>query len=69
MDTGTRTQQSGNLEHEAGSVTLRCTRKALALLKLGADTLADPPPSNDDWYMNLLWLDRRKCLLLTTSKA
>jgi len=50
-------------------VTLRCTRKALALLKLGADTLADPPPSNDDWYMNLLWLDRRKCLLLTTSKA
>lgn len=50
-------------------MTLRCTRKALALLKLGAGTLADPPPSNDDWYMNLLWLDRRKCLLLTHAET
>lgn len=25
----------------------------------------DPPPSDEDWYLNLLWLDRRKCLLLT----
>lgn len=36
----------------------------LALLG-GAVTLADPPPSDDDWYANLLWLERRKCLLLT----
>jgi hypothetical protein len=46
-------------------VILRCTRKALALLKVSAHMLANPPPSDDDWYMNLLWLDRRKCLLLT----
>lgn len=46
-------------------MTLRCTKKALALLKVSARELADPPPSDDDWYMNLLWLDRRKCLLLT----
>ncbi len=47
------------------TMTLRCTRKALALLKVGARALANPPPSDDDWYMNLLRLDRRKCLLLT----
>lgn len=47
------------------AMTLRCTKKALALLKVSARELADPPPSDDDWYMNLLWLDRRKCLLLT----
>lgn len=45
-------------------MTLRCTRKVLALLNISAGALADPSPSDDDWYMNLLWLDRRKCLLL-----
>ncbi len=28
-------------------------------------TLVDDVPSNEDWYANLLWIDRRKCLLLT----
>lgn len=46
-------------------MTLRCTRKTLALLGARAGTLANAAPSDDDWYMNLLWLDRRKCLLLT----
>ena len=23
------------------------------------------PPTDDDWYLNLLWIDRQKCLLLT----
>ncbi len=27
--------------------------------------LADVPASADDWYANLLWFDRRKCLLIT----
>jgi hypothetical protein len=27
--------------------------------------LADCPPDGEDWYANLLWLDGRKCLLLT----
>ena len=31
--------------------TLRCTKKALALLKIRARELADPPPSDDDWYL------------------
>jgi hypothetical protein len=28
-------------------------------------TLADTPPSTDDWYATLLWIDRRKCRLIT----
>jgi hypothetical protein len=46
-------------------VVLRCTRKVLDLLGERARTLTDVPPSDDDWYLNLLWLDRRKCLLIT----
>jgi hypothetical protein len=41
---------------------VRCTAKARALLD--ARQLAEPEPSDDDWYVNLLWFDRRKCLLL-----
>lgn len=28
-------------------------------------TLSDLPPSEDDWYLNLVWIERQKCLLLT----
>jgi len=45
-------------------VILRCTAKLLSLLGIGTRELAVFEPSNDDWYANLLWLDRRKCLLL-----
>lgn len=43
---------------------LRCTKKLLAVI--GAE-LAEPAPAPaaEDWYGNLLWFDRRKCLLLT----
>jgi hypothetical protein len=43
-------------------VILRCTAKARALL--GVRELAEVEPGDDDWYLNLLWFDRRKCLLL-----
>src|SRR4051812_31371037 len=36
----------------------------LTLLGKSID-IADPPPSDKDWYANVLWLERRKCLLLT----
>ncbi len=42
---------------------LRCTKKLLAVLDAGR--VADPVPQAEDWYANLLWFDRRKCLLLT----
>lgn len=44
---------------------LRCTAKMLTLLGVRATALPDVPPSDDDWYLNLLWIERRKCLLLT----
>jgi hypothetical protein len=46
-------------------VILRCTKKLLAVI--GPSLLAEPPPAPDaeDWYANLLWSGRRKCLLMT----
>ena len=48
-------------------MVVRCTKKMLDLLGGGAVTLVDLAPSDDDWYVNLLWVERRKCLLLTHS--
>ena len=28
-------------------------------------TLSELPPTNNDWYLNLVWIERQKCLLLT----
>jgi hypothetical protein len=47
-------------------VVVRCTKKVLDLLGRDA-TLTEPTPSDDDWYLNLHWIDRQKCLLLTHS--
>ena len=46
---------------------LRCTRKLLTVI--GPKLVAEPAPAPDaeDWYANLLWFDRRKCLLMTHS--
>lgn len=44
---------------------LRCTARLLDLVGARGTVLVDDPPGDDDWYANLLWLDRRKCLLLT----
>ncbi len=41
---------------------VRCTARLLKLLAPGE--LADVPPAPDDWYANLIWIDRRKCLLV-----
>jgi hypothetical protein len=46
-------------------VILRCTRKLLRLLGTQPAAAPGPAPDADDWYANLLWFDRRKCLLLT----
>jgi hypothetical protein len=46
-------------------VILRCTAKLLALL--GAKRERMTLVSDDDWYANLLWIERRKCILLTHS--
>ena len=48
-------------------VILRCTKKLLAVI--GSELIAEPAsvPDGEDWYANLLWFNRRKCLLLTHS--
>jgi hypothetical protein len=45
----------------------RCTEKLRRAMTLGARDLAqeEPPPGPVEWYCNLLFLDRRKCLLFT----
>ncbi len=44
---------------------MRCTKKMLDLLGGRSVTLSELPPTDDDWYLNLLWIERQKCLLLT----
>jgi hypothetical protein len=49
----------------AAPITLRCTGKVLRLLRIPATQLYDGPAAEDDWYANVLWIQGRKCLLLT----
>lgn len=44
-------------------MVVRCTSKLLNLLGKDAVLLIEALPSENDWYVNLLWVDRRKCLL------
>jgi hypothetical protein len=46
-------------------VILRCTSKLLAVIGPPLAAKPAPEPDAEDWYANLLWFDRRKCLLLT----
>jgi hypothetical protein len=46
-------------------VVVRCTKKMLDLLGGPNITLRELPPTDDDWYLNLVWIERQKCLLLT----
>ncbi len=44
---------------------VRCTKKMLDLLGGRSLMLSELSPTDDDWYLNLLWIDRQKCILLT----
>jgi len=52
-----------------GGVVLRCTAKMLTLLGARLRELVTIEPSDEGWYANFLWLDRRKCLLLAHADA
>ena len=43
---------------------LRCTNKLLAALGKANVKLVGAAPSEDDWYANLLWFDRHKCVVI-----
>ena len=45
-----------------GAVVVRCTTRLLTLL--APVDVVEATATRDDWYANLLWVDRRKCLLL-----
>jgi hypothetical protein len=54
----------------SGSVAwmlLRCTRRLLELLV--NPITEERPASPDDWYANVLWVQRRKCLLVTHAET
>lgn len=53
------------VDEAAPAITLRCTAKLLKLLGTRPSDLLDAPPCAQDWYANLLWIDGRKCLLIT----
>lgn len=44
---------------------LRCTAKLLKLLGVRASVEVVQAECEDEWYANLLWFDRRKCVLMT----
>ena len=44
---------------------LRCTGKVLALLRVPATSLPVVEPAPGDWYVNLVRVGGRKCLLVT----
>jgi hypothetical protein len=46
-------------------MVVRLTKKMRDLLGGRSVVLGGFPPTDDDWYLNLLWIDRQKCLLLT----
>jgi hypothetical protein len=46
-------------------VILRCTGKVLTVLGRTRAVRPGPAPDHEDWYANLLRIDRRQCLLLT----
>lgn len=43
---------------------VRCTKRLRDALHIRDVALVDAAPSDGDWYANLIWFDRRKCLLL-----
>lgn len=42
---------------------LRCTTRLLKAIAPHAPRPVALPASDEDWYANLIWIDRRKCLL------
>lgn len=50
---------------------IRCTGRLLKLLKLQSSKLSEVPDNEPfgSWFANLLYLERRKCILFTNSRT
>lgn len=46
-------------------MVIRCTEKLFRLLGESPPQAPDAPAGLLEWYCNLIWIDRRKCLLFT----
>jgi uncharacterized protein DUF6933 len=46
-------------------LVIRCTEKLFRLLGESPQQPPDAPAGLLEWYCNLIWIDRRKCLLFT----
>jgi hypothetical protein len=55
--------------HTMCGVVLRCTAKALNLLGVRPKDLATAEHRDEDWYANLLWLERQKCMLIAHART
>jgi hypothetical protein len=49
----------------APGMLLRGTGRFLKVLRPTKGSLVEAPPSPEDWYANIVWVQSRKCLLLT----
>jgi hypothetical protein len=50
-------------------VVLRCTAKVLNFLGARPKDLSTVEHTEEDWYVNLFWLERQKCLLLAHART
>ena len=48
-------------------VVVRCTARLLKLIGRQSTAVSDTVPRDGDWYAHLLWIDRRKCLLIVNA--
>jgi len=46
------------------TVILRCTARVLSLIGIRPASLPTVEAGADDWYANVVWIERRKCLLI-----
>ena len=50
-------------------VILRCTAKLQAIVGRPDPQAASLPAAANDWYANVLWMNRRKCLMVTHART
>lgn len=47
-------------------MVIRCTQRLFGLIDVAK---TDVGPNPDDWYANLIWIDRRKCLIVVHAET
>ncbi len=58
-----------NSDVASSGLLLRCTGKLLKVLGTAPKDLVEAPPSPEDWYGNVIYIEGRKCLLVTHAQT